>query len=122
MENNWQKLKDKLNEQISEINEHSGSSGSSNASKRSYYEVLKMMDYIEQGKQNELIPHNCLWKTQEEIAKEVIDYLQWERGCFNTNEEFLAWVRQYFKDHCEYILQTTIESAIEKYCDEHNIK
>lgn len=122
MENNWQKLKDKLNEQISEINEHSGSSGSSNASKRSYYEVLKMMDYIEQGKQNELIPYNCLWKTQEEIAQEVIDYLHWEKECFNTNEEFLAWVRQYFKDHCEYILKTTIESAIEKYCDEHNIK
>ena len=60
---NWEVLKKMLEEQIVDCR-HYGS-----RFQRPYREVLKVMKAIEEGKQDELKPNNCTWKTQEEIDK-----------------------------------------------------
>ena len=70
---NWEILKEKINEQLKDIRHHSGISGNWNTCGRMYMEVLKMMNAIEKGKQNELVPHNCMWKTKEEIEDIMSD-------------------------------------------------
>ena len=61
--NNWEILKEKLNEQIVDCRKYGS------RFQRPYREVLKMMAAIENGTQDELKPCNCSWKTQEEIDK-----------------------------------------------------
>ncbi len=58
---NWNILKEKLNEQIKDC----GRYGS--RFQKPYYEVLKVMEAIEKGRQDNLKPYNCLWKTEKEI-------------------------------------------------------
>lgn len=53
-----------LNEQIVDCRKY----GSSRF-QRPYYEVLKVMEAIENGTQDELKPNNCVWKTEEEIKE-----------------------------------------------------
>ena len=61
--NNWEILKEKLNEQIVDCRKYGS------RFQRPYREVLKMMAAIENGTQDELKPCNCSWKTEEEIKK-----------------------------------------------------
>ena len=61
--NNWEILKQKLDEQIKDCKKYGY------RFQRPYREVLKMMDAIEKGTQDELKPNNCLWKTEEEIKR-----------------------------------------------------
>ena len=60
---NWEILKEKLNEQIADCRKYGS------RFQRPYREVLKMMAAIENGTQDVLKPCNCSWKTQEEIDK-----------------------------------------------------
>ncbi len=62
METNWDILKEKIQEQLDDINRHRGCSGSWNTCGKMYREVLKMMSAIENGVENELKPDNCIWK------------------------------------------------------------
>ena len=61
MKDNWNILKEKIQEQIKDCKRY-GSRFSV-----PYYEVLKMMDSIENGTENELVPYNCLWKKKSEL-------------------------------------------------------
>ena len=60
---NWNILKEKLNEQIADCRKYGS------RFQRPYREVLKMMEAIENGTEDELIPNNCVWKTKEEIEE-----------------------------------------------------
>ena len=61
MKDNWSILKEKIEEQIKDCKKY-GSRFSI-----PYYEVLKMMDAIENGTENEFVPNNCLWKLKSEL-------------------------------------------------------
>lgn len=63
--NNWSILKQKINEQIADCRKYGSKF------QKPYYEVLKMMKAIENGTQDELKPHNCIWKTEEEIKESL---------------------------------------------------
>lgn len=60
---NWKILKEKLNEQIADCRKYGS------RFQRPYREVLKMMTAIENGTQDDLIPNNCQWKTEDEIKE-----------------------------------------------------
>lgn len=55
-----------LKEQIADSKKYYGS-----RFPRAYYEVLKVMEAIENGTQDKLKPNNCLWKTEEEIKESM---------------------------------------------------
>lgn len=57
----WNILKEKINEQIVDCKKYGS------RFQRPYYEVLKMMNAIENGTEDTLIPNNCVWKTEKEI-------------------------------------------------------
>ncbi len=61
----WNILKEKLSEQIEDCKKYGC------RFQRPYCEVLKMMEAIENGTQDELIPNNCIWKTEEEIKESM---------------------------------------------------
>lgn len=63
----WNILKRKLDAQIEDCGKYGG------RFQRPYREVLKMMEAIENGTEDELIPNNCVWKTKEEI-EEIYKY------------------------------------------------
>lgn len=65
----WNKLREKICDQLSDIGKHKGCSGSWGVSGRMYREVLKVMDAIEHGTEDELIPFNACFKTEEEIQE-----------------------------------------------------
>ena len=67
----WEKLKSKLNDQLADIRKHGGSSGTWSVCGRMYREVLKVMEAIESGRDSELIPFNCCFKTEKEIKFEM---------------------------------------------------
>lgn len=69
--NNWDKLKLKINEQLTDIKNHSSYSGNWRTYGRVYLDVLKLMKAVEDGTADDLIPHNCLWKTKEELDNEL---------------------------------------------------
>ena len=60
----WNILKEKLDEQIADCRRYGS------RFQRPYREVLKVMDAIENGTQDDLMPYNCTWKTVEEKQKE----------------------------------------------------
>ena len=64
---NWELLKQKLNEQLTDIDKHSGASGNWSVCRRIYNEVLNMMTAIEQKRSEELLPFNGVWHTKEEM-------------------------------------------------------
>lgn len=59
---NWERLKERLREQISDCNKHRGASGNWGTSARLYGEVLREMNRIENGNENDFKPMNGLWK------------------------------------------------------------
>ena len=66
---NWQTLRERINEQLTDCCKHSGCSGNWGICARLYKEVLKEMDRIEGGTQSEYAPFNGVWHTNEEIAE-----------------------------------------------------
>ena len=58
---NWSILKEKINEQLADCKKYGS------RFPVPYREVLKMMEAIENGTQDELKPYNCVWRTEEEI-------------------------------------------------------
>lgn len=73
MDSNWIKLKTKLVEQVADINKHSGSSGNWGVCRKCYLDVMKLMEYIENGEEDTLKAWNGGWKTDEEI-EEILKY------------------------------------------------
>ena len=66
---NWELLKQKLHEQLTDIDKHRGASGNWNVCRRMYNEVLAMMTAIEQKRSENLLPFNGVWHTKEEIQE-----------------------------------------------------
>lgn len=65
----WEKLRDKIEAQLEDISRHGGASGTNGTCYRIYREVLKMMDAIDLGSEDTLLPYNCVWKTESEIKE-----------------------------------------------------
>ena len=53
-----------LNEQIEDVKQYH-----ERTFNPAYREVLKVMEAIEQGTEDILIPYNCMWKTKEYIEQ-----------------------------------------------------
>lgn len=66
---NWIKLKEKLGEQLADIKKYRGSSGNWGVCRKCYLDVLKLMEYIENGEEDTLKAWNCGWHTEEEIER-----------------------------------------------------
>ena len=65
--NNWEILKERIREQISDCNKHRGASGNWGTCARLYGEILREMNRIENGHEKDFVPFNGLWKTKDEI-------------------------------------------------------
>lgn len=77
-----------LLEQLEDIRHKRGSSGNYSTCSRCYNEVLKVMDAIDNDKQNLLHPFNCVWKTDEEIEEiknESCGYVYTSKGYHHSN-------------------------------------
>ena len=66
----WEKLKLKINEQLEDIRNHRGCSGTWTQCANMYHEVLKVMEAIEHGTEDMLVPNNCKFKTRAQILYE----------------------------------------------------
>lgn len=69
MNENWNKLKSRLEEMLDEFKHYQGRSGSYNAARNTYQNVLKLMNAIERGTDEDLKIFDGTFKTQEEIDK-----------------------------------------------------
>ena len=115
MENNWQTLKDKLNEQISEIIRVNGTIGPWGSCGQGYLEVLNMMHHIEEGIQDDLIPYKSTWYTEGDIEADLLEELQEQRETFNSDEEYIKWLNEYVKSNTQGSAYKIVVRVIDNY-------
>ncbi len=65
----WNKLKERISEQLEDCRKHTCSSGNWNTVSRIYGEILTEMERIENGTYTEYKPFNGVWHTDEEIKQ-----------------------------------------------------